>query len=209
MTVTGTTNVLTITAKGATATQAEDIANAVAKSYLAYVGPGGQFPGQKVTGVLFAATFATGKVTTTHVLDAVYLGLLIGAIGGVIIAMARSNTDKRPARERDRPGADVHRRPVRRPSRSSTQPTRGLSWLKLLDGYDPEVVHAWSLRKAQFAAPRPPRLPRQQQRRRVTGSDLAGLRPRRSLPRPPASRLRRLTPEYPPLWSSVPSRIPT
>lgn len=141
---TGTANVLEITAKGATATQAKDIANAVAKSYLAYVGPGGQFPGQKVTGVLFAATFAIGKVTTTHVLDAVY-GLLIGAIGGVVIAMALSNTDKR-LRERDEI-ADAIGVPVLA-SIPVQHPTDTAGWLKLLDGYDPEVVHAWSLRKA-------------------------------------------------------------
>jgi capsular polysaccharide biosynthesis protein len=144
--VTGNGNVLTFTGNGSTAAQAEDMANAVAKGYLAYIDAGGgQVPGQPtVTGVLFSATYATGKVTKTHVLDAVY-GLLIGAIGGSIVATTRNNTDRR-LRERDEI-ADAIGVPVLA-SIPVQHPTDTAGWLKLLDGYDPEVVHAWSLRKA-------------------------------------------------------------
>jgi capsular polysaccharide biosynthesis protein len=137
---------LNITAKGATAAQAEDIANAVMSSYLTYVkNGGGQLPGQpKITGAAYPATFASGKTTSTHVLDAIY-GLLIGAIGGIILATARGNTD-RHLRERDEI-ADAIGIPVLA-SIPVEHPTDTAGWLKLLDGYEPEVVHAWSLRKA-------------------------------------------------------------
>jgi capsular polysaccharide biosynthesis protein len=144
--VTGNGNLLTFTGKGTTAAQAEDMANAVAKAYLRYINAGGgQVPGQaKITGVFFAATFATGKVTKAHVLDAIY-GLLIGAIGGSLLATARNNTDRR-LRERDEI-ADAIGVPVLA-SIPVQHPTDTAGWLKLLDGYDPETVHAWSLRKA-------------------------------------------------------------
>lgn len=141
---TDTNNLLNFTAKGATAKAAEDIANAVAQSYRTYVGPGGRYPGPKVSTFFFPAAFATGKVTTTHVLDGLY-GLLFGAIGGVIIAMARNNTDRR-LRERDEI-ADAIGVPVLA-SVPVQHPTDTAGWLKLLDGYEPEIVHAWSLRKA-------------------------------------------------------------
>jgi len=138
-----TSNVLQITAKGRTGLQAENIANAVANSYLAYVGSPSS-PIGKVTGHVLAATIATGKVTTSRVLDAVF-GLLIGAIGGAVLAVALSNNDKR-LRERDQI-ADAIGVPVLA-SIPVQHPTDTSGWLKLLDGYEPEVVHAWSLRKA-------------------------------------------------------------
>jgi capsular polysaccharide biosynthesis protein len=142
-TVTG-ANVLQITAKGATATKAENMANAVAQSYLAYINAPG-FQGPKVTGnILEPATIATGKVTTTRVLDAVF-GLLLGAIAGGIIAVALSSSDRR-LRERDEI-ADAIGVPVLA-SIPVQHPSDTTGWLKLLDGYEPEVVHAWSLRKA-------------------------------------------------------------
>lgn len=138
-----TSNVLEITAKGATAAQAESIANAVASSYLQYVGSPGS-PIGKFTGHVIPATIATGKLTTSRVIDAIF-GLLIGAIGGAIIAVARGNSDKR-LRERDEI-ADAIGVPVLA-SIPVQHPSDTAGWLKLLDGYEPEVVHAWSLRKA-------------------------------------------------------------
>src|SRR5271165_155488 len=136
-------NLLQITGKGATAAQAEHIANAVAASYLAYISSP-EYLGPKITGFFFEhATFATGKVTTTRVLDGVF-GLLIGVVAGVIIAMALSSGDRR-LRERDEI-ADAIGVPVLA-SIPVQHPSDTAGWLKLLDGYEPEVVHAWSMRK--------------------------------------------------------------
>jgi len=139
-----TTNVLEVTAKGVTAAQAEHMANAVAQSYLSYVSSA-EYPGPKVHGnILEPATIATGKVTTTRVLDGVF-GLLFGAIAAGIIAVALSSSDRR-LRERDEI-ADAIGVPVLA-SIPVQHPSDTAGWLKLLDGYEPEVVHAWSLRKA-------------------------------------------------------------
>jgi hypothetical protein len=118
----------------------------MANSYVACVSPVGSCPPPKVKGAALTvpAVYASGKVTTTHVLDGLY-GLLLGLIGGAIIAMTRNNTDKR-LRERDEI-ADAIGVPVLA-SVPVQHPTDTAGWLKLLDGYEPEVVHAWSLRKA-------------------------------------------------------------
>lgn len=139
-----TSNVLQFTGSASTAGQAKDIANAVARSYLRYIDSPNS-PGGKITGqMLQAATIATGKVLTTRVIFAV-LGLVIGLLAGAIIAVAISRSDRR-LRERDDIADAVGipvlaSLPVRHPSDTA-------GWIKLLDSYEPEVVHAWSLRKA-------------------------------------------------------------
>ncbi len=138
-----TSNVLQITAKGKTGSQAEEIANAVATSYVKFIGSSAS-PIGATKGSVFPATIATGNVTTTRVLDAIF-GLLVGLIGGAVGAVALSNSDKR-LRERDEI-ADAIGVPVLA-SIPVEHPSSTAGWLKLLDGYEPEVVHAWSLRKA-------------------------------------------------------------
>ena len=137
-------NLLQITGKGATATQAEDIANAVAASYLAYISSPRLPRPESHRDHPRSCDLATGKVTTTRVLDGVF-GLLIGVIAGGIIAMALSSGDRR-LRERDEI-ADAIGVPVLA-SIPVQHPSDTAGWLKLLDGYEPEVVHAWSMRKA-------------------------------------------------------------
>jgi capsular polysaccharide biosynthesis protein len=139
-----TSNVLQITGSGSSAGQAEGMANAVARSYLQYIDSASS-PGGKVAGsMLEPASIATGKVLTTRILIGL-LGLVIGLLVGAIIAVAISRSDRR-LRERDdiadAVGIPVLASiPVRHPSDTA-------GWIKLLDSYEPEVVHAWSLRKA-------------------------------------------------------------
>jgi capsular polysaccharide biosynthesis protein len=139
-----TSNVLQITGTGSSAGQAKSIANAVAHSYLQYIDSPSASGGKIAGSMLESASIVTGKVLTTRILMAV-LGLVIGLLAGAIIALGVSRSDRR-LRERDdiadAVGIPVLASiPVRHPSDTA-------GWIKLLDSYEPEVVHAWSLRKA-------------------------------------------------------------
>jgi capsular polysaccharide biosynthesis protein len=140
-----TSTVLAITATGPTAAQAQDLANAVARSYVALVrsskSPGGKTSAQ----MLETATPATGATVPARAAETGGLGALAGAVLGIIVVAAIGRTDRR-LRERDEiaaaTGASVLASvPVARPSDAA-------GWAKLLQRYEPSVVHAWSLRKA-------------------------------------------------------------
>ena len=77
-------NIITITAAGKTAAQAETTANAVAKSYVAYVS---------------AANSPVGRVQARIAIDGL-LGALAGAIAGFITSLMIDTNDRR-LRERD------------------------------------------------------------------------------------------------------------
>jgi capsular polysaccharide biosynthesis protein len=136
--------VLEINAKGVTAAQAESIANAVGVSYLHEISlprnPNGAILGR----FLSKATIASGAALRDRVLAGV-LGFLVGALCGAIIGLTRSSSDKR-LRRRDEI-ADAIGIPVLA-SIPARHPTDSAGWAKLLDSYVPDVVHAWSLRKA-------------------------------------------------------------
>ncbi len=136
--------VLQISAEAKTAAEAQNIATAVAKSYLAYINSG-QNPNGKVLGrILPGAASITGSVLRQRILSAV-VGLLAGLVLGAIIALGISQTDRR-LRERD-DIADAIGIPVLA-SVPVQHPSSPAGWTKLLEGYEPSVVHAWSLRKA-------------------------------------------------------------
>src|SRR6266571_3219254 len=95
-----TPNVISVNAEAATAAQAEDIANAVATSYIAYLStpnsPGGQVPAR----LLQTASSATGTPRAVHLIIIGGIGALLGSLVGAIIAVAISRGDRR-LRERD------------------------------------------------------------------------------------------------------------
>lgn len=140
-----TTSVLEITGLGKTARQAQDIADAVAHSYVTFVRSPGN-PGGKISAqVLESATPAIGPTLTARAAETGGLGALGGAVIGIIIVAAMGRTDRR-LRERDEIAAAIGAPvlasvPVARPSDTS-------GWAKLLENYDPTLVHAWSLRQA-------------------------------------------------------------
>ncbi len=140
-----TPNVISVNAEGATAAQAEDIANAVATSYIAYLStptsPGGQVPAK----LLQAATSATGTSRAVHLIIIGGLGALAGALAGAIIAVAISRGDRR-LRERDEI-ADAIGVPVVAAIPVS-HPSNVAGGTKLFTEYEPGIVHAWRLRKA-------------------------------------------------------------
>jgi capsular polysaccharide biosynthesis protein len=139
---------LTITVSAKTADDAEDVANAVAQRYVTLVrspdGPGGR-AGQVLARVAAPASPAMGTTVPAWVAELAGVGALAGVLLGLIVVVAMGQTDRR-LRERDEiagaVGAPVLASvPVVRPSGAA-------GWARLLESYEPGVVHAWSLLKA-------------------------------------------------------------
>ena len=140
-----TTNLLSITAQAGTATQAEEMANALADSYVAYAdspqAPNGQAPAK----VMQYATNATETRLLVRLLTTAFLGALLGALIGAIVALATGRYDRR-LRERDLM-ADAIGVPVLA-SISVRHPTGTARWSRLLDDYEPSAADAFRLRSA-------------------------------------------------------------
>jgi len=138
-----TTNLISIIAQGETAAQAEDAANAVAKSYIAYVGlphaPSGQMPAQVVR---YATSATQGSLVVRLIANSI-IGTLLGALIGAVAVLAIGRQDLR-LRERDQI-ADAIGVPVLA-SVSVQHPTDAARWGRLLDAYDPSPIDALGLR---------------------------------------------------------------
>ena len=142
-----TPNVLAVGGEGSSAAQAKGIANGVANSYVAYVGAANN-PGVQVQArVLELATYATGTSLITGVIITALIGGLAGALLGAIGALAISRNDRR-LRKRDEI-ADAIGVPVLA-SIPVMHPSDAAGWSKLLEDYEPGVVHAWRLRRALY-----------------------------------------------------------
>jgi capsular polysaccharide biosynthesis protein len=135
---------LSITAEGRLAGEAEATANAVAQSYIAFVGTKGNPFGYVPARMLQAATSATGSGLLKELIITCLVGALIGGLIGVIVSLAISRKDGR-LRERDEIANSVGI-PV-----LASLPVAHLSdaagWTKLLQNYNPGPVYAWRLRK--------------------------------------------------------------
>jgi capsular polysaccharide biosynthesis protein len=163
--VTG-SSIISITASGSTAAQAETTANAVADSYIAYtnsrsnpignvsassgnnsVGNVSASSGTNPTGNLSAkmlepATLATGPNIPELIVLYGLLGALVGGFGGFIGSLAVGRNDRRLV-ERDAIANSIGAPvlvslPVGRPADAA-------SWAKLFDEYEPTDVHKWGL----------------------------------------------------------------
>lgn len=140
-----TSNILSITAQGTTAEQAERIANSVAASYIAYVGSADGPTGRVQARFLERATSATGTSVVIHVVLLAGMGALAGGLVGAIIAVAISRGDRR-LRERDDIADSIGvsvlaAMQVERPSDPG-------GWTRLLGNYQPTAVEALRLRTA-------------------------------------------------------------
>ena len=192
---------------GQTAAQAEDTANAVADSYVAYIrspnSPGGRCRRRCWSPRPAPRARRCPSTCSLRAGSARWLGALIGAI----VALAISRSDRR-LRERDEiadchrgagPGLDPRRSPIRR---------RRLD--QAAEEYEPGAVDAWRLRKALHHLGLAERMPAGGERRQLlAGRAVAVLRPRGARPRPSAGGLRRLAWGSPRRWSSAPSRTRT
>jgi capsular polysaccharide biosynthesis protein len=137
-------NVLSFTGTGTTAGQAEGTANAVANSYIAYVGAASSPAVRAAAKVLEPATTATGTKLPEQLAIYAVLGALVGALAGFVISLFIGRGDRRLG-ERDAIANSIGvpvllSLPVERPSDPP-------SWARMLDEYDPDPVHAYGLSK--------------------------------------------------------------
>jgi capsular polysaccharide biosynthesis protein len=140
-----TPNVLGISGSATVASRAEALANAVASSYRSYVTSHPNTAGGAVGAqILEQASTTKGSALKTRIEDSL-LGIILGLLGGIVIALVLSRSDKR-LRRRDEI-ADAIGIPVLA-SIPVVRPSDAAGWTKLLDAYQPAVVDAWSLRKA-------------------------------------------------------------
>jgi hypothetical protein len=135
---------LSITAKGKSASDAEATANAVAQSYITFVGAKNNPFGYVPARMLQSATSATGGGLPKELIVTGLLGALLGGLIGVILSLAVSRKDKR-LRERDDIANSVGI-PVLA-SLPVAHPSDAAGWTKLLQDYQPGDVYAWRLRK--------------------------------------------------------------
>jgi capsular polysaccharide biosynthesis protein len=140
-----TSTILSFSATGKTAAAAEAAANAVAGSYLAYVGSASSPVGHIAGRVLQPATTAAGTSPLAHLLSAGLIGAIVGTLIGIIVALA-VRRNERTLRERDQIANSIGV-PVLA-SLSVDHPSNPAGWVKLLDDYKPDIVDAWHLRKA-------------------------------------------------------------
>lgn len=137
-----TNSILSISARAATASQAEAEANAIARSYISY--SAGNGAGKVQANLLQPAVNAT---RTSPVQRLGFFGLggaVAGGLIGAVIALAISREDRR-LRQRDEIANSIGvpvlaSFPVARPGDAR-------AWAKLLDDYRPGAVHAWQMRR--------------------------------------------------------------
>jgi capsular polysaccharide biosynthesis protein len=140
-----TSYVISFVAKGKDAARAEATANAVARSYVAYVTSPSSPVGHVSAQMLEPATSATGPSPLRGLLTYGIAGLLAGALIGIVGSLAISRNDRR-LRERDEIASSIGI-PVLA-SIPVAHPSDARGWATLLGNYKPAAVHAWRLRKA-------------------------------------------------------------
>lgn len=136
--------ILAISARGKTAAQAEATANAIAQSYIAYVGPGSPV-GHVQAHVFASATSATGTSPIKQLVVYALLGAVLGTLIGIIAALVISRKDRRLF-QRDEIANSIGV-PVLA-SIPVAHPSDAADWTRLLEDYKPAAVHAWQLRMA-------------------------------------------------------------
>jgi hypothetical protein len=139
------TGILSISAKGRTAAQAEATANAVAASYTAYVGSRASLAGLVSAHVLDEAGTASGTAAVKQIIVYGLLGAILGALIGIIVALVISRRDRR-LRECDEIAGSIGI-PVL-VSFPADHPRDPAGWTKLLEEYKPADLDAWRLRNA-------------------------------------------------------------
>jgi capsular polysaccharide biosynthesis protein len=139
------TGILSISAQGRTAAQAEATANAVAESYTSYVGSRASLAGLVSAHVLDAAGSASGTAAIKQLIIYGVLGGILGALIGIILALVISRRDRR-LRECDEIAGSIGI-PVLA-SFPADHPRDPAGWAKLLEDYKPADLDAWRLRNA-------------------------------------------------------------
>ena len=137
--------VISVTAKGKTAADAETTANAVANSYVQYVNSTNSAAIHVSAQFLERATSAAGTAPLEQVVIYAVLGAVVGALVGTVIALAVGRNDRR-LRERDEIADSIGVSVLA--SFPVVHPSDAAGWIKLLEDYKPGAQHALQLRKA-------------------------------------------------------------
>jgi capsular polysaccharide biosynthesis protein len=136
--------VISISAKGKAAADTEATANAVARSYIHYIGSPGSPGGETSAQLLQPATNSTGSSPLKQIILYALLAGIAGALIGSVIALAISRSDRR-LRERDEIANSIGA-PVLA-SFPVDHPTDAGGWTKLLENYKPGALHELQLRR--------------------------------------------------------------
>ncbi len=139
------TDIISVTANGKSAGDAEATANAVANSYVAYVSSSTSPVGHVSARGLAPAITATGSSPVERMVTYALLGALAGLIIGSLAVLLLGRNDRR-LRERDEIARSIGV-PVLA-SFPVAHPTDASGWTRLLEGYNPTAVHALRLRQA-------------------------------------------------------------
>jgi len=137
--------VISITAQSKMAADAEATANAVANSYIHYIGSSRSPVGRLTAQLLEPATSAAGPTKLKQLIIYVVLGAVSGVLIALVLALAIGRRDRR-LRERDEI-ADAIGVPVL-VSVAADSPSDAAGWTKLLQEYDPGAVDGWRVHKA-------------------------------------------------------------
>jgi capsular polysaccharide biosynthesis protein len=143
-----TSSVISVTAKGSTGAQAESAADAVAKSYIDYVGEANNPVGHVSAQLLQSATTATTNGPVKQDFIDGLIGLLIGLVLGIAGAIALGRLDRKLR------GRDDIANSIGVPVLAAVQavhPSGAAGWTTLLDEYQPGPVEGWRLRQALAA----------------------------------------------------------
>lgn len=138
-------NVLSITATDKTAADAEADANAVAASFLSFIGSQNSPVGPVAARVFVPATTATSGGAIKQFVIYGPIGLVAGVLIGFIVALRKDRGDRR-LRTRDEIASSIGL-PVLA-AVEADEPGDARAWVKLLAEYSPEPVQAWTLRTA-------------------------------------------------------------
>jgi capsular polysaccharide biosynthesis protein len=138
-------DIVSITATGKNAADAEATANAVATSDIAYLSSPKSPVGHLVASLIEPATSAGGPAPIKRMVVFGLLGALAGFLVGAIAAIAIGRNSRR-LRERDEI-ANAIGVPVLG-SFPAAHPNDAGGWRKLLESYSPAAVHAFRLRQA-------------------------------------------------------------
>jgi hypothetical protein len=136
-------NVLSITATDKTAAAAEAEANAVAASFLSFIGSSNSPVGAVAGRVFVPATTATSGGAIKQYIIYGPIGLVAGLVIGFVVALRKERSDRR-LRTRDEMANSIGV-PVLA-AVDADQPGDARAWLRLLAEYQPEAVQAWTLR---------------------------------------------------------------
>ena len=139
-----TSYLISISAQGTVAADAEATANAVANSYIAYIGSKDSPVGHTPAKLLGSASSAAGLAPLEALIIYAVIGAISGALVGAILALALNRTDRR-LRERDEIANSIGV-PVLA-SVPVAHPSDAPAWTRLLDDYEPGVRHALQLQQ--------------------------------------------------------------